>query len=678
VRGLERVERSEPAAREERDSPSQAAPDAHAKHLACAQQVGRAHGLEAEQLAQLLARPVESRVAEAATILGGQVHAAELEIARHVLEEVHELESRADGVARRNGLRVVESAEHAEDEPAAGVGRVHAVVLHLVPRLVLAHPLVHPVRVDQPQERLPRQAELGDRRLDVPQHRPRRLTGKGGVDLPLELVERGETVTVVCVAQLVHEPRVAVEGPDVRAQRAREENGADREVLTGGAGGDLRELHRRPFLLECRAIEAPHDAARVPPVPMAPEPLLPPESLARYADAIVKASLCIKSGDTLVVHGEPEHRELLVAVAESAYRAGARFVDTVTADPLVMRARLLYGSDEAIGALSPWTRRRLQAVAGADGALAAIHGEGAAGYLDGIPPERLAADYSGIAKQTAFLRRAQLNMRARWTIAGWPTDHWAGQVYPKLPALKAKRRLAADLLDFCRLADGDGKGATGWLKHLRTLGRRSAKLSKLGLARLELRGPGTELDVGFVSGTRWIGGTEALEDGTEFAPNMPTEEVYTSPDARRTSGTFRCTFPLSFRGRLIEGLRGEFAGGRLVRLEADSDADRDFVAAYIDTDKNGRRLGEVALVDSSSRIGQAGRVYYNTLLDENAATHIAFGSGFGGTRVEKPARGVNRSAMHLDVMIGSPDLQVTGINASGRRIPLITDGAWQI
>jgi aminopeptidase len=408
------------------------------------------------------------------------------------------------------------------------------------------------------------------------------------------------------------------------------------------------------------------------------EPLLPPESLARYADAIVRASLGIQKGDTLVVQGEPEHRQLLIAVAECAYRAGARFVDIVTTDPLVMRARLLYANDDAIGALSPWSRRRLREVAGPRGALAAIAGEGEAGYLDGVPPKRIATEYSRLAKQTAFLRRAQLNMRARWTIAGWPTDHWAGQVYPELSPLVAKRRLAKDLLRFCRLDDEDGKGTSGWLKHLRTLSRRSARLTKLGLSGLELRGPGTELEVGFVSGTTWLGGPEEFVDGRMIAPNMPTEETFTSPDARTTNGTFRCTFPLSFRGRLIQGLRGEFSNGRLVRLEADSDDDRDFVAAYIDTDRNGRRLGEVALVDASSRIGQMGRIYYNTLLDENAAAHIAFGSGFGGTRSETPARSVNRSTIHLDVMIGSPELEVTGIGAKGRHIPLIRDGVWQI
>jgi aminopeptidase len=412
---------------------------------------------------------------------------------------------------------------------------------------------------------------------------------------------------------------------------------------------------------------------------MAPrEPLLPAEALARYADAIVRASLGLEKGDSLVVQAQPEHRELSVAIAESAYRAGAKFVDVVNADPLVTRARLLHGSDEAIGALSPWSRRRFREVAGSRGALIQIAGDGDAGYLDGIPPARIATDFTRLTKQIDFLRRAQLNLRARWAIAAWPTDHWAGQVYPELEPLEAKRRLARDLLRFCRLADEDGKGTSGWLRHLRTIGRRSEKLTKLDLAGLELRGPGTELDLGFVPGTRWLGGPETLVDGRKTAPNIPTEEVFTSPDARATSGTFRCTFPLSFRGRLIHGLRGEFSKGRLVRLEADSDDDRDFVAAYIDTDRMGRRLGEVALVDASSRIGQAGRIYYNTLLDENAAAHIAFGSGFGGTRSETPARGVNRSSTHLDVMIGSQELEATGIDFRGRRIPLIRQGAWQI
>jgi aminopeptidase len=411
---------------------------------------------------------------------------------------------------------------------------------------------------------------------------------------------------------------------------------------------------------------------------MPTDQLLPPEVLARYANAIVKASLLVGKGDTLVVQGEPEHRELLVAVAESAYRAGATYVDVVTTDPLVMRARLRHGSDDALGALAPWTLRRLREVAGPRGALAAITGQGEGGYLDGIPAKRIATDFARAAKATTFLRKAQLNMQSRWTIAAWPTAYWAGQVYPELSTEEAKRKLAHDLLYFCRLTDDDGKGSSGWLKHVRTIARRSVRLTKLGLTRLELRGPGTELDLGFAPGTRWLGGPEELPDGRKLAPNMPTEETFTSPDAPRTEGTFACTFPLFFRGRLIEGLRGEFRGGRLVRLQAEKDKDRDFVASYLDTDPGGRRLGEVALVDASSRIGQSGRVYFNTLLDENAAAHIAFGSGFGNTRTLRPARGINDSSTHLDVMIGGPDLEATGVDEGGRRIALIKDGAWQL
>jgi len=411
---------------------------------------------------------------------------------------------------------------------------------------------------------------------------------------------------------------------------------------------------------------------------MAPQPLLPPESLARYADAIVKASLGVGRGDTFVVQGEPEHRELLVAVAESAYRAGATFVDVITSDPLVMRARLKYGSPDALGAVSPWQRRRLHEVSGRDGAFAAIHGQSEEGYLDDIPQKRISVDFIRGAKATEFARRAQMNMTARWTVAAWPSDYWATRVYSDLPLLEAKRRLAEDLLWFCRLTDEDGKGSTGWLKHVRAVARRAAKLTRLGLTRVELRGPGTQLDLGLVPGTRWLGGQEETPFGQKLALNMPTEEVFTSPDARSTEGTFACTFPLAFRGRLIEGLRGEFRGGRLVRLDAASPKDRDFLAAYLDSDSGGRRLGELALVDMSSRIGRSGRVYFNTLLDENAAAHIAFGSGFGRTRTERPIRHVNRSTTHLDVMIGGPDLEATGVHATGRRIDLIRDGSWRI
>jgi aminopeptidase len=409
------------------------------------------------------------------------------------------------------------------------------------------------------------------------------------------------------------------------------------------------------------------------------ERILEAAELERYADAVTK-SIALKRGDTIVVRGAPAHREMMVAVATSAYRGGAGLVDVIYSDPLVMRARLANARDSALGVLSPWHKRRLRELVQPHAAEIYISGESDPGFLDGIPPKRIRTEYARAGEQTRAFRRASLDMRVRWTIAAWPTDHWAGQVYPGIPIADAKRKLAQDLLWFCRLSKKDGAGSSGWIEHTKALSQRGKKLTSLALTRVELRGPGTELDVKLVPGTAWLGGIERTQYGALINANIPTEENYTSPDATGTEGTFTCTFPLSFQGRLIEGLRGEFRNGKLVRLDAKKDVDRDFVASYIDSDpkKNGRRLGEVSLVDSTSRIGQSGRTYFDTLLDENAAAHIAFGSGFGPTRTLKPARRLNQSPVHLDVMIGSPDFEATGINSKGKKIPLIRDGLWQI
>ena len=412
---------------------------------------------------------------------------------------------------------------------------------------------------------------------------------------------------------------------------------------------------------------------------MADEQILEPEQLRRYADAIVKASLGIKKGDTLVVTGEIAHREMMLAVVEAGYRAGAAISDIDYSDPHAYRARLLTGTQEARTTISPWRLRQYRELVKPTAARAHINGTAELGYLDGVPPKRIAESQAAVAAQLKWWQRASLELNARWTIAAWPTDLWAKQVYPELSRLEGKRKLAQDFLWFCRLTDEDGAGSRGWLEHVKQLGRRSAKLTRLGLTRLELRGPGTELDVRLAPGTKWLGGQETTKFGAKIAPNMPTEETFTSPHAAGTNGTFTCTFPLTFQGRLIHGIAGEFRNGRLVRLDAATKEDRDFLVAYVDSDPsgNGRRLGEVALVDSTSRVGQSGRTYYDTLMDENAAAHIAFGAGFSGSR-DGSRTGVNNSTIHLDVMIGSPDFEVTGITAKGRRTPVIAGGLWQI
>ncbi len=187
--------------------------------------------------------------------------------------------------------------------------------------------------------------------------------------------------------------------------------------------------------------------------------------------------------------------------------------------------------------------------------------------------------------------------RVRWCIIAWPTVAWARRVYPELTPAQAHRRLGEDIVRFCRLGPDDPPGA--WVAHARRLGRRAAALSRRRFAALEFRGPGTHLDVALVPDGRWLGGGATSVDGRPFYPNVPTEEVYTSPDPRGTTGTFRCTTPLSFNGRVIEGIAGEFRRGRLSRIEATRGSDRDLLAATFATDRGAGRLGEVALVTAA-------------------------------------------------------------------------------
>jgi aminopeptidase len=412
-----------------------------------------------------------------------------------------------------------------------------------------------------------------------------------------------------------------------------------------------------------------------------PGSLLPPAELARYADAVVLGCLDVRADELLMVRALPSERGLAVALAEAGYRAGARLVDVVYQDPLVQAARIRHVPDERLGPLPAWERTRMRTTLAPDTAIAYVFPNAEPGAFDGLAPERVAADYAGTVRRLGGIRRAFQEGRRRWTVLAWPTEEWARRVYPELDALAAQQLLARDLLGFCRLGRDDPPGLEGWREHAARLAARGRALTELGLERLELRDAGTSVDLRLAPGTRWLGGPRENAHGRICSPNFPTEESFTSPDPRSAEGAFRCSRPLVFRGRTIEGIAGELRRGRLVRLEASREEDRDFLAAALDCDAGARRLGEVALVDSSSRIGRAGRTYFETLLDENAAAHIAFGSGFDSSRPHEPgtrARGVNRSLIHLDVMVGTDALEATGIAPGGRRAPLVRDGEWQV
>jgi aminopeptidase len=291
--------------------------------------------------------------------------------------------------------------------------------------------------------------------------------------------------------------------------------------------------------------------------------------------------------------------------------------------------------------------------------------------LADVPPERAVRRVTDRAGLPPY-RRAVGRADARFAVVAWPTPAWAAQVYPELAPDAAVEKLGDDLLRFARLGADDPAG--GWRKHAEQLAGRAARLTALDLREVRLTAPGTDLHIALPAGTSWRGGSNDVR-GHRITPNIPTEEVFTSPDQSATSGPFRCTRPLALAGRVIEGIAGEFRRGRLVHIEAADEGDREFLAGYLARDRGASRLGELALVDSSSRVGAAGRPYFTTLLDENAAAHIAFGLGFGDCRAPG-APPVNRSVVHLDVMIGSSEMDVEAVDAGGKRITIIADGAF--
>ena len=413
--------------------------------------------------------------------------------------------------------------------------------------------------------------------------------------------------------------------------------------------------------------------------PTAAEPLLEAEEVRRYADAVVHACLGLAENDLLVVSASIAHRELAIALAESGYRAGARLVEVLYEEPYARAARIRHAADEDLGYVPPWDLRRERALRQPDAASITIMGEASPGVFDGLPAERVASEHVRADEYLKPFRRATQAGRRRWTGVAWPTAAWASRVYPELDELEAQRALARDLLHFCRLGPDDPPGFGGWTRHTERLVARCRALTELQLRALEVRTAETSLDLRLVPGGRWLGGPRENAWGQVVSPNFPTEESFTTPDPGGTEGTFRCSKPLAFRGRVIDGIAGEFRRGRLVRLEAATEDDRDFLAAALSSDRGAGRLGEIALVDRSSRIGRSGRIYFNTLLDENAAAHMAFGFGYGQARLPE-ARGkrVNSSGLHLDVMIGTDDLEATGITENGRRVPLVLDGEWQV
>ena len=395
------------------------------------------------------------------------------------------------------------------------------------------------------------------------------------------------------------------------------------------------------------------------------------QALERFAHLAVDFSANVQPGQIVTIEAETGMEPIVRAVAERAYERGARFVDPTYFDPYVKRSRLQHAPDDSLEFVPEWYGKRMLQLGDVRAARIVFVPRVSPGILNGVDPKRAGRDQlPDVRERLEIINKRLVN----WTIMPFPTQPWAELVYPDLDGEAALARLTEELSHVCRLDEDDPVAA--WRERKETLHSVSARLSEHHFDAIRLEGPGTDLTVGLLPTSLWEGGSTTTVDGIEHMPNVPTEEVYTTPDPTRADGVVRATKPLDVAGTIVSGLEVRFEGGHAVDIQADSGAEVLRERAGYDADAS--RLGELALVDREGRIGTLGTTFYNTLLDENAASHIALGNAYELTVGPEDVPKINKSAIHVDFMIGGDDVQVTALNADGTEVPVLRGGTWQI
>ncbi len=396
----------------------------------------------------------------------------------------------------------------------------------------------------------------------------------------------------------------------------------------------------------------------------------PAERLTRMAELAIRVGVDVQPGQLVVVLGQVENAPLTREIARAAYRAGASFVGSRYTDQHLTRALIELGPEASLSASTPWDVTMLKTLTAERGAYIQVSGDPEPDLLADLDGNRV-----GRARPHDFVvewGRMVSERLVSWTIVPAPNAGWARQVFgkPDVDALWSAVEKAVRLDRADPIAE--------WRARLDRLDRIASALTERRFDSLRYRGPGTDLIVGLLPSVRWTSGNFQTVFGHRHVPNLPTEEVFTSPDRRRADGKLRSTRPLQVGGTLVRDLELEFREGRIVEVRATVGAD--VIRGQVAIDDGAARLGEVSLVDGSSEVGKLGLTFYNTLFDENATCHIAYGDGFAfcvDDEVDREA-GLNDSSVHTDFMVGGPEVEIDGREPGGAWIPILRRDEFQI
>jgi aminopeptidase len=404
-----------------------------------------------------------------------------------------------------------------------------------------------------------------------------------------------------------------------------------------------------------------------------------PAKLDRLAEVAVKVGLGLRPGQDVLLTAPAVALPLVRRIAVHAYKAGANLVTPVLSDEEVTLARYRFGHESSFDRAAGWLYEGMAKAFSEDTARLAIVGDNPM-LLSGEDPAKVAraSKANSMAYQPALEKI--VNFDTNWNIIAYPSPSWAKQVFPDAPEEVAVGKLADAIFAASRVDREDA--IANWANHNAVLRERTDWLNGKRFRALHYTGPGTDLTIGLADGHEWEGGASTSKNGISCNANIPTEEVFTTPHCRRVYGHVVSSKPLSYQGTLIDNIAVRFEDGRIV--DAKASRGTEVLNKVLDTDEGARRLGEVALVPHSSPISQSGLLFFNTLFDENAASHIALGQCYSkcfinGTRLtpqQIAAQGGNQSLIHIDWMIGSAETDIDGILADGSKIPVFRKGEW--